>query len=316
MSKTLPKGWIEIPLNHVADNKSGNSKIIKGKLHKEQSGNLFPAFSATGQDVFFDSYENEGNALILSAVGARCGKVFKASGKWSAIANTHIVWPNNNFLDHQYFWYLINNEDFWIKGGSAQPFVKVSATFERLQPLPPLNEQKRIVAKLDAIMPRIEAVKERLDRVPGILKRFRQSVLTAAVTGKLTEQWREEHPEVDVWENVKLIDIINDKPRNGYSPIAVKYETPVKSLTLTATTSGKFNSSCYKFIDEVIPIDSHLWLKKDDILIQRSNSINYVGISAIYPGNDFEFIYPDLIMKVKANKEMVDRKSTRLNSSH
>jgi hypothetical protein len=46
-------------------------------------------------------------------------------------------------------------------------------------------------------MPRIEAVKARLDKVPAILKRFRQSVLTAAVTGKLTEQWREEHPEVE-----------------------------------------------------------------------------------------------------------------------
>ena len=40
-------------------------------------------------------------------------------------------------------------------------------------------------------------VKARLDRVPTIIKRFRQSVLTAAVTGKLTEKWREEHLEVE-----------------------------------------------------------------------------------------------------------------------
>jgi type I restriction enzyme S subunit len=64
-------------------------------------------------------------------------------------------------------------------------------------PLPPLNEQKRIVAKLDSIMPRIDSVKERLEKIPVILKRFRQSVLTAAVTGKLTEKWREEHPDVE-----------------------------------------------------------------------------------------------------------------------
>jgi len=77
-------------------------------------------------------------------------------------------------------------------------------------PLPPLNEQKRIVAKLDAIMPRIEAVKARLDKVPDILKRFRQSVLTAAVTGKLTEQWREEHPEVGSAEDCLKI-LINKR---------------------------------------------------------------------------------------------------------
>ncbi|MPM07185.1 Type-1 restriction enzyme EcoKI specificity protein [bioreactor metagenome] len=69
-------------------------------------------------------------------------------------------------------------------------------------PLPPLNEQKRIVAKLDAIMPRIDSVKERLEKIPAILKRFRQSVLTAAVTGKLTEKWREEHPEVESAEHL------------------------------------------------------------------------------------------------------------------
>jgi restriction endonuclease S subunit len=86
-----------------------------------------------------------------------------------------------------------------------------------LIPLPPLNEQKRIVAKLDAIMPRIEAVKARLDKVPGILKRLRQSVLTAAVTGKLTEQWRQEHPEVGEWEEAQLSDL-SELITKGASP--------------------------------------------------------------------------------------------------
>ncbi|MBN2443001.1 MAG: restriction endonuclease subunit S, partial [Spirochaetales bacterium] len=170
-------------------------------------------------------------------------------------------------------------------------------------PLPPLNEQKRIVAKLDAIMPRIDSVKARLDKVPVIIKRFRQSVLTAAVTGKLTEKWREEHNS-NLLE-CKLEDVIIGKPRNGYSPKSVKYKTSVKSLTLTATTTGIFNEKCFKYIDEEIPKDSHLWLETNDILIQRSNSINYVGISAIYPGKSYNFIYPDLMMKVKANIEKV-----------
>ncbi len=87
---------------------------------------------------------------------------------------------------------ILNNFQGSAQGGINRQFI--SNTF---LPISPLNEQKRIVAKLDAIMPRIEAVKVRLDKVPGILKRFRQSVLTAAVTGRLTEQWREEHPEVE-----------------------------------------------------------------------------------------------------------------------
>ncbi len=78
--------------------------------------------------------------------------------------------------------------------GSAQGGINRQFITNTIIPLPPLNEQKRIVAKLDQIMPRIAAVKERLDKIPAIVKRFRQSVLTAAVTGKLTEKWRAEHP--------------------------------------------------------------------------------------------------------------------------
>jgi type I restriction enzyme, S subunit len=64
-------------------------------------------------------------------------------------------------------------------------------TFERtLVAIPPFNEQKRIADKLDAVLTRVDARRERLDRVPAILKCFRQAVLAAATSGKLTEEWR------------------------------------------------------------------------------------------------------------------------------
>ena len=56
--------------------------------------------------------------------------------------------------------------------------------------LPPLAEQKAIAEKLDTLLARVESTKARLERIPKILKRFRQSVLAAAVSGKLTEEWR------------------------------------------------------------------------------------------------------------------------------
>lgn len=58
--------------------------------------------------------------------------------------------------------------------------------------VPPLPEQKRIADKLDSLLARVAACRERLDRVPGILERFRQSVLHAATSGELTRDWREE----------------------------------------------------------------------------------------------------------------------------
>ena len=64
-------------------------------------------------------------------------------------------------------------------------------------PLPPLNEQKRIADRLDQLLTRIDKTKAHLDRIPPLLKRFRQSVLAVATSGKLTEEWREDNGEQD-----------------------------------------------------------------------------------------------------------------------
>jgi type I restriction enzyme S subunit len=75
--------------------------------------------------------------------------------------------------------YGVNMPRLGTKDGIAAPFI-----------LPPLAEQKAIADKLDTLLAQVETTKARLERIPDILKRFRQSVLAAAVSGKLTELWR------------------------------------------------------------------------------------------------------------------------------
>lgn len=104
------------------------------------------------------------------------------------------------------------------------------------------------------------------------------------------------------WVWCRLGDVIKEKPRNGFSPNGVDYITNTKSLKLGATTKGYFNSKEVKYLDVEIPLDSFLWLRPNDILIQRSNSIDYVGVSAIYNGAENEFVYPDLMMKIQVTE--------------
>lgn len=101
------------------------------------------------------------------------------------------------------------------------------------------------------------------------------------------------------WKWVRLGDIIKEPPRNGYSPKAVDFETPIKTLKLGAVTYGVFDPNEYKYINEEIPKDAYCWLKNGDFLIERSNSVEYVGICAIYSGKDNEFMYPDLLMRFR-----------------
>lgn len=57
-------------------------------------------------------------------------------------------------------------------------------------PIPPLAEQQRIVAKVEALLARVNAARQRLAKAPAILKRLRQSVLAAACSGRLIADWR------------------------------------------------------------------------------------------------------------------------------
>ncbi|AFT71382.1 Restriction modification system DNA specificity domain protein [Alloalcanivorax dieselolei B5] len=104
----------------------------------------------------------------------------------------------------------------------------------------------------------------------------------------------------DCWGWTKLGAIISYGPSNGWSPKAVNYETPIKAITLTATTSGKFDGAHFKYLDTHVPKKSELWIKKGDILVQRGNTIEYVGVPALYKGADNRFVYPDLIMKIQS----------------
>ena len=207
----------------------------------------------------------------------------------------------------RYLHYYFKNIEPWLsQQGTGTTFKAVSGGFlrELEVPVPPLAEQTRIANKLDELLAQVDTIKARVDAIPGILKRFRQSVLAAAVSGRLTEEWRGT-PDLIGWKQKTLLDVIVSKPRNGHSPKGVEYETKYRNLTLSATTPGYFVPNKFKYIDIDIPDDSHLWVKNGDILIQRANSLEYVGVSALYMGVDNEYVYPDLMMKCRPNEQIV-----------
>lgn len=87
--------------------------------------------------------------------------------------------------------YGVNMPRLGTKDGEEAPFV-----------LAPFAEQKQIAAKLDELLAQVGTIKARLDAIPAILKRFRQSVLAAAVSGRLTEEWRGLNSDVESGEHV------------------------------------------------------------------------------------------------------------------
>jgi type I restriction enzyme, S subunit len=184
------KGWRTVPLGQVCTFRAGGKlKLTK----KDYATEGFPAFSATGQDGFVRVRENSGTAVILSSIGARCGKAFFANGDWTTLANTQILTPNPTELDARYLWYFANDEKRWPRSGSAQPFIAPTEAKAVPIPLPPLDIQKGITARIDELFADLDDGEEDLRRARAELETYRKALLRAAFTGELTDDWRAAH---------------------------------------------------------------------------------------------------------------------------
>ena len=242
------------------------------------------------------------HTVIIAMYGATIGKV----GILEIEAATNQACAcavSSTAIDYKYlFYYAKSQKEAFIKKGKggAQPNISQEIIKTHEIPLPPLPEQHRIVNCIESLFAKLDEAKEKAQAVVDGVELRKSAILHKAFTGELTERWRKEHGiGMESWVRAVLIDVLKEKPRNGYSPKPVNYVTPYKSMTLSATTSGVFKDEYFKYVDETIPEDSYLWLKPGDILIQRANSLDKVGTSAVYTGQEHEFIYPDLMMKLQ-----------------
>ncbi|MFZ1679207.1 MAG: restriction endonuclease subunit S [Saprospiraceae bacterium] len=122
-----------------------------------------------------------------------------------------------------YYYFLTGKFKEEVKSRVGQAVNQVSINQKNLKEIPfplcPISEQHRIVAKLDAIMQKVEANKQRLEKIPKLLKCFKQSVLAAAVSGQLTKLWREENKIVNDWEEVVLNSLCDENRGISYGVI-------------------------------------------------------------------------------------------------
>ena len=161
---------MKVILNQIIKTLPSSNAAIKNTASTIEREGWYPAFSASGQDVWLPDYRFEQKGIVVSAVGARCGKAFKADGKWNVCANTHVLSVDEQQADRDYFWYLLNNENWWIKGGSAQPFVKIADSLKRSVEIPSLEEQKKRARNMDGIRKLIDGQIEKKNLLDELVK--------------------------------------------------------------------------------------------------------------------------------------------------
>jgi len=195
--------------------------------------------------------------------------------------------------------------------GGAQPNISPALIESIKIPLPPLAEQERIVAKLDALFVQHEALKNALERIPKLLKNFRQQVLTQAVTGKLTEEWRV-NKLIEEWLDLEIFDLVKDfkkDVRTGpFGSSLAKSEHQSEGLPVWGIESiglnGKFTGKNKIYISEKKAKDLQSFrVKGGDIIISRSGT---VGELCIVPESYNDGFISTNLLKIVLDHSVVD----------
>ena len=231
----LPQGWEWVRLGNIIKISSGNF-LPAEKMN--QSGNI-PVYGGNGINGYHNEYIVDKPTLIIGRVGFYCGCVHLSKGKAWVTDNAFITRFSEKNLNIRFLQLLLISSDLGKNdNATAQPVVSGKKIYPLVVPIPPLAEQKRIVEKLEEILPLVEEYgrnEEILSEINQKLpKQIRQSILQYAVQGKLVDQDPNDEPASELPKRIKaekerLIKdgkIKKEKPLQPITQTEIPYELP------------------------------------------------------------------------------------------
>lgn len=358
MENELPKGWRYVKLSDLAEIQSGgtpsrsNSSYWNGNIPWVKISDIKGKYITETEEFITEEGMSNSSAkmfergTIIFSIFATIGKV--AILDIDATTNQALVGlKNNNQIDKTFLVYALTELSERISNlgkGVAQKNINISILKEVEIPLPPLEEQKQIAEKLDKLFDQIESIKKSTERIPELLKNFRQQILTYAVTGKLTEDYCNSFCYMDLQEIIlqlkeqrinklsiksakeKLEKIYSDDNSSLDFPIpkqwisvnidkvcdSFTYGTSAKSenegkypvIRMGNIQNGKLDWSDLKYTSDESEYMKYK-LNIGDILFNRTNSPELVGKTTIYDGNRAA-CYAGYIIKIDPYRKYVN----------
>jgi type I restriction enzyme S subunit len=296
-------GWTSAPLRDLC------FRIVDGSHNPpravEQGVYMLSARNIAQRKINFEEYrfisksdfaiENERTQVqpgdvLLTIVGAigRMAVVPNGINPFSLQRSVAVLKPNGAILS-RYLAYAIEAPEVqqFLRDnakGTAQKGIYLKALGRLQLPLAPLAEQQRLANKLDTLLGSIDACRERLDRVPQILKKFREAVLEAAVSGKLTEEWREHNDTNETWP-IYTVGEVASKVTDGEHITPKRVPSGKYLLSARNVQDGRIALHNVDYVDteEFSRIRKRCDPSVGDVLLSCSGS---VGRAALVDRND------------------------------
>jgi type I restriction enzyme, S subunit len=339
-----PKGWLPVPLPLVATIEMGQSPP---STTYNTMGLGLPFFQ--GKAEFGATYPKaikfctepikiaDGDDVLIS-VRAPVGPTNLAPGRCCIGRGLAAVRSETSMPPRLLLYWFRSVEPWLAQQGTGSTFTAISRTDleELVIPLAPFAEQRRIVAILDGLLARVDDCRQRLDKIPRLLARFRQSVLAAACSGGLTEDWRDgnphtedpikainrvrgfpprrEHPEVppltpnlapdesvpETWHWAEFGAVIGEL-RNGISEKPEMEPIGTAILRISAVRPGSVALSDVRYLRDTSRFLPAYGLCDGDLLFTRYNgSLELLGVCGMVRRLEGRVIlYPDKLMRVR-----------------
>lgn len=235
-------------------------------------------------------------------------------------------------LPEYVFFYLRHAGPLAEQLASGTTFAEISGSKMSEIPfrLPPTTEQRRIVTKLEELLGKVDACQKRLEKISVILKRFRQSVLAAACSGQMTEDWRKKNKTISAVSNALGAEKYSgeDLPETwrhvyvGGVITGLKYGTARKCsyakkgvpvLRIPNIVKGVVDHSDLKYAEIPKSELNDLQLLPGDLLLIRSNgSVSLVGRVALVGRAENNFAYAGYLIRLRLNPLLVESRYLNL----
>ena len=324
MEKELPIGWIETDFDSIITRVSNGANLDQKDVYFKDSYPISRIETIAQETIDLDRVKYvEVNEDIIDKYCLKHGDILfshinsdKHLGKTAYFdINTPVIHGinlllircndlyNSKLLHYLFKYYRLEGKFIEV----AQRAVNQSSINQkRLKefpiPLPSFQEQQRIVAKLDTLFRHLDALKTRLDRIPQLLKDFRQKVLTQAVTGKLTEEWREGR-ELKEWKKLFFEEVILSSG-NGISKRRGDAGKPITVVRLADFKNAERIYGQERTIALTEKEVEKYLLQRGDILVIRVNgSVNIAGLFILYAEINKTETYCDHFIRLKIDKK-------------
>jgi type I restriction enzyme S subunit len=217
LSENIPDSWEWAEFEEIFEDVTSSKKKLQQKFYLEIG--CYPVIDQ-GQESVGGYHDDDSLAydgllpVIIFGDHSRCVKFIET--KFIQGADGVKVLRPTSVVIERFVYCALSTIRLPDKGYSRHfKFLRASKF-----PIPPFNEQRRIVAKIEALKARSQRVKEELEAIPALLDQFRQSVLAAAFRGDLTANWREKNPDVEPAS--ELLKQIQEERKTQYEQACIR----------------------------------------------------------------------------------------------